>query len=72
MVSGEVLMYERSTGYCPFSLNKKNNPGGSGMADSDKEKNLVGGHGDTMEQLNRMGIFGRSYKRKNYKTQYTP
>ncbi len=42
------------------------------MADSDQEKNLVGGHGDTMEQLNRMGIFGRSDKRKNYKTQYIP
>jgi hypothetical protein len=26
------------------------------MVDSDQEKNLVGGHGDTMEQLNRMGF----------------
>jgi hypothetical protein len=56
MVSGEVLIYERSTGYGPFSLNKKITPGGLGMADSDQEKNLVGGHGDTMEQLNRMGF----------------
>jgi hypothetical protein len=42
------------------------------MIDSYQKKNLWKVHGDTKEQFNLMGIFGRSDKRKNYKTQYTP
>jgi hypothetical protein len=71
MVSGEVLIYERITGYCPFSLNKKITRDRQSLI-LIRKKTLRG----VMEIRRSSSIvwafLAGQIKRKNYKTQYTP